>query len=182
MDQLAYFASEAAHTETANPTLLSALGIDGMLLVLQAGAFLVLVIILGKFAYPPIMKALEQRRKTIEEGLAAAKQAEEKLTDVEQRVDEAIRAARGEAREIIAHSKKEATTLLAEAEARAQKRAEAIVSEAKASVHAELTTAREALKKETAALVAQAAGHVIKEKLSTEQDSKLIVAALKEAE
>lgn len=182
MNSLLYLAAtEAAHAESQNSDLLSALGIDGKLLLLQAGAFLVLVIILGKFVYPYLLKAIDDRREKIEEGLKNAKKADEELKKVEQKVAEIIRNARAEANDIIAHSQKEATNLVEEAEAKAVKRAEHIVSEAKTQMDNELHAAREALKKDTAELVAKATGQILHQKIDAKKDAQLITSALREA-
>jgi F-type H+-transporting ATPase subunit b len=180
MDQFINLAHEVAH-QAGDSSLLSALGIDVRMLLLQGGAFLILVIILGKFAYPPILKAIEEHRRVIEEGRANAKKAEEQLEGVEEKVAEIIRSARGEANEIIAHGQKEATALVEAAEARALKRAEHIVDEAQARMKSELTAAQESMKKEMAELVASATEHIIKEKIDVRKDAALIAASLKEA-
>ena len=66
MNNLLYLAAtEAAQSQSQNSDLLSALGIDGKLLLLQSGAFLVLVFILGKFVYPHLLKAIEDRREKL---------------------------------------------------------------------------------------------------------------------
>ena len=174
-------ASDAAHTESQNSDLLSALGIDGTLLLLQGAAFLILVFILGKFVYPHLIKAIDDRRETIEAGLKNAKKADEDLKHVEQKVAEIIRTARSEASDIVATSQKEATAIVEAAEDKAVKRAEHIVSEARAQMENELNAARTAMKKEAAELVAQATEQIIKEKIDTKKDAQLIQNALKEA-
>lgn len=182
MNSLLYLAaSEAAH-QSPDGGLLNALGIDGKLLLLQSGAFLVLVFILGKFVYPYLLKAIDDRREKIEEGLKNAKKADEELKKVEQKVAEIIRSARAEANDIIAHSQKEATSLVEEAEQKAVKRAEHIVSEAHIQMDNELNTARDVLKKDTAILVAKATEQILRQKIDAKKDAQLITAALKEAE
>lgn len=182
MNNLLYLAAtEAAQSQSQNSDLLSALGIDGKLLLLQSGAFLVLVFILGKFVYPHLLKAIEDRREKIEDGLKNARKADEELKKVEQKVAEIIRTARSEANDILAHSQKEATALVEEAEAKATARAEHIVSEVRAQMDNELAAARAALKKDTAELVAKATEQIIKEKIDAKKDAQLISAALQEA-
>jgi len=61
--------SVLATTNAASPGLLQALGIDWKLLVEQGVGFLILVAILGKFVYPALVKAIDDRRATIEAGL-----------------------------------------------------------------------------------------------------------------
>lgn len=182
MEQLLYFAHEAAEPATSGPNLLSALGIDGTLLLMQAGAFLVLLLLLAKFAYPPILKAIENRRATIEAGIEKAKKAEADLQGVEQKVTEIIRTARTEASDIIAQSKHEATSLVEAAEKRASKRAEHIVAEAHAQMTTEVESARTMLRKEAAQLVVAATEKVVKEKIDARKDAALIETSLKKAE
>ena len=63
MTFLSQFASEAA---AADKDLFSALGIDWRLLILQIIAFLILVVLLGKFVYPWLMKSVDERQAGIE--------------------------------------------------------------------------------------------------------------------
>jgi F-type H+-transporting ATPase subunit b len=182
MQQLIYFAQEATAPQAGQgPDLFSALGINPALLAMQAGAFLILLLIMAKFVYPPLLRAIEKRRETIETGLARAKQAEEKLASVEDKVAAMLHGARTEAGDIVASSKQEAATIIEAAEARGAKRAESIVADAHIQMANELAAAREALKHETAKLVARATEQIIKEKLDATKDARLIAASLREA-
>jgi F-type H+-transporting ATPase subunit b len=174
-------ASEAAQPSSQDSGLFSALGIDVTLLLLQAAAFLLLVFLLGKFVYPHLLKAIDNRRATIEEGMLNAQKAQEELKQVEQKVADIIRTARSEAGDIVAHAQKEASVVVEAAEDKALKRAEHIINEAQAQMSNELTAARETLKKDTARLVALATEQIIKEKLDAKKDAELIEAAIKGA-
>lgn len=168
-------------TETSHQAdLLSALGIDIKLLLLQTLAFLVLAFILGKFVYPVLNKAIEDRRDKIEVGLRSAKKAEADLKAVEHKVAGIIREARDEAGEIVARSRQEAVKSIEAAEEKAGKRAEAIVAQAQAQIDSELAAARKALQQETVKLVAQATEKIIRQKVDQQTDAGLIAAALKE--
>ena len=183
MNPLLYLAASESH-ETAKSSsggLLSALGIDATLLLLQGGAFLVLVLILGKFVYPHLIKAIDDRREAIESAAGSAKKSEQELAKVEEKVAEIIRKARDEANEIVASSHKEAATVLEAAEATAGKRAEQIVAEARTQMENELKAAQDELKKETAKLVVQATEHISREKMDADKDARLISSALQEA-
>ncbi|HXH27253.1 MAG TPA: F0F1 ATP synthase subunit B [Candidatus Acidoferrum sp.] len=176
MDQLTQFAAA-----DQSGGLIGALGIDVRLLVLQTIAFLILVFILGKFVYPVILKAIDERREKIEAGLGNAKKAEAELKNVEKKVADIIRAARNEASQIIDRGQQESAALSEASEARALKKAQAIIDEAHAQMVSELQAARQALRKETAELVASATEHIIKEKIDPAKDAKLIADALQEA-
>lgn len=159
--------------------LLTALGIDWKLLLVQAASFLLLVWLLGKFVYPHIIKAIEDRRKAIEEGLSHAKKADEELKKAEAKVAELLEKARSEADEIIAHGQKEAAAMVAVAEENADRRAERIVADAQAQIQSDVQKAREALRRETISLVAEATEAVIGEKIDSKKDAGLIERALK---
>lgn len=169
-----------ASSEAGSPSLLSALGIDWKLLVVQAIAFLVLVWILGKFVYPAIIKSIDDRRTAIEAGLKEAKESHEALEKAEAKIEKILADARKEADDILARSHQEAATMVAEAEGKAKQRAEQIVEDARAQLDADVAKARQALKTETVKLVATATEHVIHEKLDDRKDANLITKALEE--
>ncbi|HSH18048.1 MAG TPA: F0F1 ATP synthase subunit B [Candidatus Saccharimonadales bacterium] len=171
------FAAEAAG-ESAG--LLGALGINWKLFVTQLLAFMVLVAIIGKFVIPPLTRSIDKRRESIEEGLQQAKEAREASEKAEQRVATMLAEARTEADDIIARSKTEANAQVAEAEEKARARADQIVKDAHTQLEADIAKARVALKKDTAALVAMATERILREKIDSDKDAKLIDRALAE--
>ena len=68
------FAAEtrAVQTETAPPSGLAALGVDGSVLLVQTVNFFLLLLILSWLLYRPLLRLLSDRQKTIAEGLGAA--------------------------------------------------------------------------------------------------------------
>jgi F-type H+-transporting ATPase subunit b len=171
------------HAEAAaesSPGLLQALGIDWKLFVAQGIAFLILVGVLGKFVYPALMKAIDDRRAVIEAGLKEAKESQEALEQAEAKVGEMLATARQEADEILARTHQEAASVVAEAEGKAKTRAEQIVADARAQLSVDVAKAREVLKKDTVELVALATERVIGEKLDDKKDSELVKKALTE--
>lgn len=79
-----------------------------MTLIGQTIAMIIFVWFCMKFIWPPILNAIEERQKQIEEGLAAADKGQQSL----------VRAA-AEADEVVAEARKQATGILAQAHARA---------------------------------------------------------------
>mgnify|MGYP001588456271 CR=1 FL=1 len=71
--------------------LISKLGIDWKLLVAQIVNFFILLFVLYKFAYKPVLEMLEKRSKTIEKGIHDAKASEERLKEIVQRFAKDIR-------------------------------------------------------------------------------------------
>lgn len=109
--------------EPAKADLFSSIGIDWKLLVLQTIAFLLLLVILKKFVYPPIVAMLDRRDEKIKEAYEAAKQAQKAADSTQQQVDSLLTKARSEATEIVSTAKKEAGAMMSEAEAKSKAQA-----------------------------------------------------------
>lgn len=171
-----------AATETeASKDLLSMLGVDLPTLIFQGIAFLILVIVLGKWVYPVFIGIIDKREADIAASVKAADEAKQKAEDAESEVAEILKKARSEASEIVVAAKDEASLLVETAEAKAKAKAETIVQVAQADIEKDIVRAREALKDETVRLVAQATEKVIGEKLTTAKDEALIKASLETA-
>ena len=167
--------------ESSSPGLFQALGVDVRLLVLQMIAFLVLVWALGKWVYPILIKAIDNRQEAMEAGIKASQEAQKQAEKAEEKIGEELTAARKQADEILAATQKEANALIADAEEKAARRAKNIVEEAKSDMNNQIQVAREALKDETRALVASATEQIIAQKVDSSSDAKLVDAALNRA-
>jgi len=144
-------------------------------------AFLVLFVVLWKFAFPPITKMLEERASTIKESLERAEQtkveAERLLEDYKQQMAEA----RGEAAKVIEQGRKVADAMKDEIVAKANEEAAAIVAKARDAMEAEKKAAIAALQAEVADLSVAVAGKLIGEKLTTADHARLIDKFMAEA-
>lgn len=170
-----------ASAQTASDAgIFDVLGIDWRLLLFQTIAFLLLLVFLRKVVYPPLMRALDERQKTIEAGLQAAKDAEEKAQKSQTEIEALLQDARKEASDIIATARTEAAASVEAAEEKAKHRATRITDQAREQIEQDVLTARQLLKKDTMELVALATEKIIKEKLDTAKDKKIIEASLKE--
>lgn len=158
-----------------------ALGIDLKAFLFQLITFVLLLLVLRKFAFPVLVNTLEDRRKAVEKSIDQAKQTEEAMKHAEDKMEAILREARDEAAELVVAGSREAAKIVEDAEAKAVKRAEHIVHEAQSNMEHELAKAREALKQETARLVAEAAGIIIKEKIDAKKNSDLVTKSLAEA-
>ena len=102
--------------------LIHQLGIDWRSLVSQAVNFLILLVVLRFFAYKPILKILKERKARIEEGVAKAREADERLNKIQEIGKEKLKEAEGEAINIIKKSEEKAkiveAALLVEASAK----------------------------------------------------------------
>lgn len=156
------------------------MGLDPKLLITQAVAFLILVAIMGKFVYPILLKAIDDRRDSIEAGLKEAKEGQEALEKAEANVAEMLAVARKDADDMLARTHQESVAMISEAESKAKQRAEQIVADARGQLSIDVAKAREALKRDTIELVALATERIIGEKLDDKKDAELVKKALAE--
>lgn len=172
--------TEQAHGAAATGGL-GAIGIDGRALLFQVINFVILLWILKKVAYKPILKLLDDRHRRIQEGLQKAAEAEQALANAEADKTKLLAQARSEADKLVAASQTEAADMVKAAEAKAHTRAEQIVAEAHERTEREAGTVRKQLRKELGGLVAAATETLIEEKLDAQKDSALIEKALAKA-
>lgn len=158
--------------------LLSKLGIDWKLLIAQIVNFLILLFILYKFAYGPIVAMLEKRQKKIEQGLKDAEAARRNLEKSEEKQKEILKKARADFKVIVekAHTQAEKSKSEIAAEAKAQ--AERILADAKVQIGREKEKTIREIKSEIGGLVIAAAEKVIGERLDEDKDKKLIERAI----
>jgi F-type H+-transporting ATPase subunit b len=168
--------------EEASGGLLGALGIDGRLFVTQLIAFLILLFILKKWVFPPIVRAIDKRQETIDATVREAAEARAALEKAESKAGEVLAEARQEAEGVLARSQEEAAKAIAESESKAKERANQIVADARTQLDADVKKARAALKKDTVQLVAAATEQIITEKVDTAKDKALIERSLEKAE
>ena len=88
-------------------------------LIGQAISFAIFVLFCMKYVWPPITSALEQRKKTIADGLSAAELGEQALEKAKIDVDAKLSEAKGEAKNIIAMAEKRQSDILDEANVKA---------------------------------------------------------------
>lgn len=169
--------------ETAEPQgdIMSALGIDWRLLILQIVAFLILVWLLGKFVYPWLMKSVDERQKNIEDAAKAAKKAHESAVETQAETAELLAEARKEAAGIVETAKLEAADIASTSEARARSTAEKIVADGQAQIEKDIDKARRELHDETLQLIGIATEKVVRKTHDKKADESLIAEALKEA-
>ncbi len=159
----------------------AALGINGWSFLFQLLNFVILLLVLKRFAFKPLLKVLEKRRTTIEESLTMAAQVERSRTQLEEERRAVLRKAREEADKFVAGGKQEAQTIREEGERAGRAAAERLQQQGKAEVAQEAQAARTALQNEVLQLVAEASGEVLQEKIDVKKDRTLIERAVASA-
>lgn len=106
---------------------LDSLGIDWKLFIAQAVNFIILLLILSKLLYKPLIKMLDDRSKKIEMGLKDAEVASKSLNQAESDAEEIRQKAYKEANQILLNSKAEADNQAKLIIAQAHKEAEKLI-------------------------------------------------------
>lgn len=158
--------------------LFSALGINGKILLAQFVNFAVLVFVLWRFAYKPILKFLEDRRKKIEEGVRNSELAIIKLSEVAEKEKEVIVEAKKEALNLINKARDNADKKGQEIIKKAQEEASLVIIKEREKFNQEKIEAFKEMKNNLSELVVLAVEKVIEEKMDSEKDKNIIKKAL----
>ena len=155
-------------------------GIDWKLLLAQAVNFFVLLFLLRRFAYKPILRMLKERKREIEKGIEFKEQAEKELRSIDDLRKETIKEARGQALGIVAEAESLGRGKKDEIVKEAQKKAEAILTEGKRGVEEEKAKMGEKVYADARSLIRSGLTKVLGKMPAEERDEKLIQKPLKE--
>lgn len=144
--------------------------------------FLVLVGLLAKFAWRPLLEALERRQATIARALDDATLARQELERLQKESAEMMRQARVEAEAIVARSRSDADALREELKQRARTEAATIVKNAEQQIQLEAARAIQQIRHEAIDLSVTIASKILQRQVSKEDNEALIEATLKQVE
>ncbi len=154
--------------------VLAKLGVDWKLLLAQVVNFLILLFVLRRFAYKPMLKFLDDRSKKIETGLRDAKRATEKLSEIEAKEREVLEEARKESVAMIARARESAEKTAEKIMIESREESERVLNETRKKIAVERESMRTDMKRELAGLVLLATEKVLNEKLKSTDDAELI--------
>lgn len=143
-------------------------------LIGQTIAFAVFVWFCMKYIWPPIMNALEARKKEIADGLAAAEKGRKAEDLGKEKAIEIIKDAKSQAQEILGNAEKRRNEIIEEAKTDAKSEGERIMASARAEIEQEVNRAREELRGQVAALVVSGASRILDKEVDAKAHGKLI--------
>jgi len=143
-------------------------------LIGQSIAFFVFVWFVMKYVWPPLMAALEERKKTIADGLAAAERGMNEQKLAEQAAEKHIKKAKGQASEIVTQAQKRATEIVEEAKDIAKEEAGRVKTAAEAEIEQEVNRAKEALRQQVASIAMAGAAKVLKREIDEKTHSEIV--------
>jgi len=140
----------------------------------QMIAFAVFIYLTMRFVWPPIMQAIEERRKQIEDGLAKADRAGRDLELAKEKSAEFLRTAKGEASSIIEAANKRSAQIVDEAKQQARDEADRIVAAAQAEIDREFNRAKEELRSKLAQLSVAGAEKILQATVDQSAHSEML--------
>ena len=143
-------------------------------LILQSIAMMIFVWFCMKFIWPPLLKAMDERRARIAEGLAASDKAEKELAKAEAQVEAEIREARDKAGEIVDQANQRHSQILDQAKEDAVSERQRQVSAAESDIAQAANQAREELRASVASLAVLGASRILEKEVDAETHRELL--------
>lgn len=145
------------------------------LIVWMALPFLILLLILKKFAWKPILQALKERETSIDEALHAADRAKEEMKQLQFSNEELLHQAKDERDAILNDARKIRDAIIEESKDKAKEEASRIIASAKESIENEKMAAMTDLKNQLASLSLEIATKILEHELADAKEQEAFV-------
>jgi F-type H+-transporting ATPase subunit b len=143
-------------------------------LIGQAIAFFLFVVFCMKYVWPPILHALEERKKKIADGLAAGEHGKREQALAEERAKELLREAKEQAGEIITRADKRAAEIVDESKGDARAEGDRLIVAARAEIDQEVNRVKEDLRGQVVAIALAGAGKVLEREVDETTHAELL--------
>jgi F-type H+-transporting ATPase subunit b len=153
-------------------------GIQWPLLVASIVNFLILLYLLKRFLYKPILKVLDERKETIEKSLEYAKLIEEEKKATEEKMKASLRLANEQSIKTLEQANRAAEKIKMEIVGEAEKRAKQLIERAKAEIKQDQEEAAKSVRKEAAGLIAESLKQILNQASLKDLDDKMVKEAL----
>ncbi len=143
-------------------------------LIGQTITFIFFVLFCMKFIWPPLVAALDERKKTIADGLAAAEKGKHDGELAREKVLNTLKDAKSQAQDIINLAEKRASEIVEESKDTARVEGERIIAAANAELEQEVNRAREQLRGQVVSLAVSGASKVLKREIDEKANEDLL--------
>jgi len=138
-------------------------------------SFLLLVFILGKYAWKPILNAVKDREQSINEALESAEEARKEMQNLKSANEQILKEARGEREKLLKDAHDIKSKMISDAKTEAQQQAEKMISQARESINNEKHAAITDLKNQVAELSIDIAKKVVAQELSSKAKHEALI-------
>jgi len=143
-------------------------------LIGQMITFALLVWFTMKYIWPPLINSLDERKKKIAEGLAAAERGREEMDLAQKKAKGVLKDAKEQSSEIVNLAQKRANELVEESKDNAKKEGDRLILAAKAQIEQEIQQTKESLRREVAALAVSAAEQILNAEIDKNKHQELV--------
>ncbi|MBS1680951.1 MAG: F0F1 ATP synthase subunit B [Bacteroidetes bacterium] len=148
------------------------------LIVWQTVVFLGLVLLLGKFAWKPILGSLKEREDSIQQALDSAEKAKQEMASLKSDNEKLLKEAREERDKILRDARSVSNKLQEEAQVNAKKAADKIIADAKAIINTEKQAALNDVKAQVAQFSLEIAEKLVRKNLAEDKSQKELTESL----
>ena len=141
----------------------------------MALSFLILMFILGKFAFPIIMKSLKEREDSITNALSAAEKAKKEMAALQADNEKLLVQARAERNLMLKEARDTKDAIVSEAKNKAQAEANKILATTRETINNEKNAAITELKNQVAAMSIEIAEKILRQELSNDEKQKTLM-------
>ncbi|HBB02733.1 MAG: F0F1 ATP synthase subunit B [Candidatus Gracilibacteria bacterium] len=160
--------------------LIEKLGIDWKLVIAQIINFGIVLFLLYKFAFKPVLSALDKRKNMIEKGVNDAKKSEELLAEIENMKERALNSVKEKTAEMMAEAAKEASSMKQEMLAEAHNEAKKAIDKAKTEMEAQKQSMLKEAKSDIGRMIVAATTKILEREFSESDQKRLMEDAAKE--
>ncbi|MEK7520396.1 MAG: F0F1 ATP synthase subunit B [Patescibacteria group bacterium] len=150
------------------------LGIDWRLILIQIVNFGILLYLLKRFLYKPVLGVLERRKKEVEDSLALAEQVKKEFHELQEQKNEELTKTKAEAQKILSVAQERAAQLAAQSEEETRRRSDEMVERARKVIHEEKEKIVSAAKAEVVDVVMAAAKAVLGKEVKGKESEEFI--------
>ena len=138
-------------------------------------SFSIVLFLLRKFAWKPILSALHEREESIDTALSQARNAREEFALLKVKNEEFLKEVQEERDEILKEARDTKTTIVADAKNRAKEEADRMIKQAREEINSEKHAAMAEIKTQVASLSIQIAEKILRSELSEEKKQKALI-------
>ena len=148
--------------------------IPNLTMIVEIVEFLVFIGICRLWIWPKIVGVIEQRRKTIADGLAEAERGKSSLAEAQKERESILREARERAQDIVAAAEKTASVRIEESKSQAKTEGERIVATANAQIQQEVQSAKQQLREQVALLAVSGAEKILQREVDARAHAQML--------
>lgn len=143
-------------------------------LIGQMITFTALVWFTMKYIWPPLIEALEERKKKIAEGLEAAERGQRDMELAEKRAKDVLKDAKGQAADIVSLAQKRASEIVEESKNDAKVEGERMLTAARADIDHEVQQVKDGLRQQVSELALSAAEQILQKEIDKKAHTEML--------